>query len=279
MVRLEGGIFQMGSDAEDARDGEGPQRKVQVAPYLIDMYPVSNDKFRAFVRTTKYKTEAEGFGWSFAFQDFVADSIKAGITQAIQGAEWWLPVPHAYWRQPYGRAKHTWSDPRGWLAYPVVQVSWNDAKAYCKWAGKRLPTEREWEHAARGGVAEAYPWGPQYNHSRVNGWQGRFPEEDTAQDGYHGLAPIDAYGPQNVYGLFNMLGNTWEWTGEEYTNPEEKEKKRVLRGGSYVDSEDGAFNHRLRVTTRMGNTMDSAADNISFRCAKSAKKSRARDDL
>uniref|UniRef100_A0A8C6HNI4 Sulfatase-modifying factor enzyme-like domain-containing protein n=1 Tax=Mus spicilegus TaxID=10103 RepID=A0A8C6HNI4_MUSSI len=155
------------------------------------------------------------------------------------------------------------------LELPVVHVSWNDAGAYCAWRGRRLPTEEEWEFAARGGLkGQVYPWGNRFQPNRTNLWQGKFPKGDKAEDGFHGLSPVNAFPPQNNYGLYDLMGNVWEWTASTYQPA--GQDMRVLRGASWIDTADGSANHRARVTTRMGNTPDSASDNLGFRCASSA---------
>ncbi|KAM3935442.1 inactive C-alpha-formylglycine-generating enzyme 2 isoform 1-T1 [Leptodactylus fuscus] len=281
MVQINGGKFTMGTNAADSKDGEGPTKQVTVKPFAIDKYPVTNKDFREFVRATKYKSEAEMFGWSFVFEDFVSDELKKKVSQKLESAPWWLPIERAFWRQPTGPG----SGIKEKLDFPVLQVSWNDAQAYCKWLGKRLPTEEEWEFAARGGLkGNTYPWGNTFLKNRSNLWQGKFPTQDTASDGYHGVSPVDAYPAQNAYGLFDMLGNTWEWTSTEYlslgqTHRQGRQKMYVLRGASWIDTEDGTANHKARVTTRMGNTADSASDNLSFRCAISQPAKHRKDDL
>uniref|UniRef100_A0A4W4EF51 Sulfatase-modifying factor enzyme-like domain-containing protein n=1 Tax=Electrophorus electricus TaxID=8005 RepID=A0A4W4EF51_ELEEL len=272
MVLIPGGIMNMGTNAVNGRDGESPIRAVTVGSFKIDKYPVTNSDFREFVKSQKYKTEAETFGWSFVFQDFVSEEMKSKITQKIESAPWWLPVEKVFWRQPSGPGSGISSQ----LDCPVVQVSWNDAQTYCKWKKKRLPTEEEWEMAARGGLdGRIYPWGNQI-HSRIGptyGRSGSFPDGDTAEDGFHGTAPITAFPPQNNYGLFDMLGNVWEWTATPFPSAQ---TMYVLRGASWIDTVDGSANHRARVTTRMGNTPDSASDNLGFRCASDYKARKGR---
>ncbi|KAJ8266211.1 hypothetical protein GJAV_G00127760 [Gymnothorax javanicus] len=264
IVRIPGGYFKLGTNSADGRNGESPVREVSVEPFAIDKFPVTNSDFREFVRATKYKTEAETFGWSFVFQDFVSEELKSKVTQKIESAPWWLPVDKVYWRQPAGPG----SGIRDHLDRPVVQVSWNDARAYCAWRGERLPSEEEWEFAARGGLdGRTYPWGSRFEANRCNLWQGKFPDKDTAEDGYHGVSPVTAFPPQNSYGLYDMMGNVWEWTSSRYHGAQ---TMYVLRGGSWIDTADGSANHRARVTTRMGNTPDSASDNLGFRCASSS---------
>ncbi|NXG50045.1 SUMF2 enzyme, partial [Psilopogon haemacephalus] len=268
MVQLPGGKFQMGSGSLEKRNEEGPVREVTVKAFALDKYPVTNREFREFVRQKKYKTEAEAFGWSFVFEDFVSEELKKKVTQKLESAPWWLPIEKAFWRQPSGPG----SSIKERLDYPVLHVSWNDAQAFCAWKGKRLPAEEEWEFAARGGLEQRmYPWGNKFQLNRTNLWQGAFPQVDTAEDGYHGVSPVAAFPPQNNYGLYDLLGNTWEWTASEYLaaglSRQHAQNMRVLRGASWIDTADGSANHKARVTTRMGNTPDSASDNLSFRCA------------
>ncbi|KAA0720131.1 Sulfatase-modifying factor 2 C-alpha-formylglycine-generating enzyme 2 [Triplophysa tibetana] len=276
MVVIPGGKMMMGTSAGDGRDGESPTQAVTVQPFKIDKYPVTNSDFREFVRAQKYKTEAETFGWSFVFQDFVSDELKSKVTQKIESAPWWLPVEKVYWRQPAGPG----SGIKDRMKFPVVQVSWNDAQAFCLWKQKRLPTEEEWEIAARGGLeGRTYPWGNKFLLNCTNLWQGSFPDGDTAGDGYHGTAPVTAYPPQNNYGLYDMLGNVWEWTSSRFHG---SQTMYVLRGASWIDTVDGSANHKARVTTRMGNTPDSASDNLGFRCvvsSNSKKKDKTRVEL
>uniref|UniRef100_A0A8C8EN79 Sulfatase-modifying factor enzyme-like domain-containing protein n=1 Tax=Oncorhynchus tshawytscha TaxID=74940 RepID=A0A8C8EN79_ONCTS len=246
MVKIPGGKMTMGTNSADGRDGESPTKEVTVDPFSIDKYPVTNSDFREFVRSQKYKTEAETFGWSFVFQDFVSEELKSKVTEKIE---------------PAGPG----SGIRERLDSPVVQVSWNDAHAFCKWRGRRLPSEEEWEWAARGGLqGRTYPWGNKFQANRSNLWQGLFPDGDTAEDGYHGIAPVTAFPPQNSFGLYDMIGNAWEWTSTPFPGGR---PMFVLRGGSWIDTEDGSANHKARITTRMGNTPDSASDNLGFRCA------------
>ncbi|XP_053940890.1 inactive C-alpha-formylglycine-generating enzyme 2 isoform X1 [Cuculus canorus] len=296
MVQLPGGKFQMGSGSLEKRNEEGPVREVTVEPFAIDKYPITNRDFsgvtlgelfpREFVRDKKYKTEAEAFGWSFVFEDLVSEELKKKVTQKLESAPWWLPIEKAFWRQPSGPG----SSIKDRLDFPVLHVSWNDAQAFCAWRGKRLPSEEEWEFAARGGLEQrVYPWGNKFQPNRTNLWQGNFPRVDTAEDGYHGVSPVAAFPPQNNYGLYDLLGNTWEWTASEYPAPglasrQRAQKMHVLRGASWIDTADGSANHKARVTTRMGNTPDSASDNLSFRCAANvppvtAEKSRTKPEL
>uniref|UniRef100_A0A2K5CIS0 Sulfatase modifying factor 2 n=1 Tax=Aotus nancymaae TaxID=37293 RepID=A0A2K5CIS0_AOTNA len=197
MVQLPGGRFLMGTNSPDSRDGEGPVREVTVKPFAIDIFPVTNKEFRDFIREKKYRTEAEMFGWSFVFEDFVSNELRNKATRPMKPVLWWLPVEKAFWRQPAGPG----SGIRERLEHPVLHVSWNDARAYCAWRGKRLPTEEEWEFAARGGLkGQVYPWGNRFQPNRTNLWQGKFPKGDKAEDGFHGVSPVNAFPAQNNYG-------------------------------------------------------------------------------
>uniref|UniRef100_A0A2K5Q844 Sulfatase-modifying factor enzyme-like domain-containing protein n=1 Tax=Cebus imitator TaxID=2715852 RepID=A0A2K5Q844_CEBIM len=232
MVQLPGGRFLMGTNSPDSRDGEGPVREVTVKPFAIDIFPVTNKEFRDFIREKKYRTEAEMFGWSFVFEEFVSDELRNKATQPMKPVLWWLPVEKAFWRQPAGPG----SGIRERLEYPVLHVSWNDARAYCAWRGRRLPTEEEWEFAARGGLkGQVYPWGNRFQPNRTNLWQVR-PTFLFHQMGW-------SMGPR----LYDLLGNVWEWTASPYQAAEQD--MRVLRGASWIDTADGSANHRARVTT------------------------------
>ena len=279
MVLLPGGQFLMGTDEREGypADGEGPVRKIRLSPFWIDRTAVSNARFAAFVQATGYRTEAEKFGWAFVFAGLLPDDFPP--TRGVPQAPWWRQVHGADWRHPEG--PHSTIDERP--EHPVVQVSWNDARAYCRWAGKRLPTEAEWEYAARGGLEQRrYPWGddltPTGEH-RMNVWQGTFPRKNTAEDGYAATAPVDAFAP-NGYGLYNTTGNVWEWCADWFhptfhvsgprRNPRGPKSgaSRVMRGGSYLCHR--SYCYRYRVAARSANTPDSATGNLGFRCARDA---------
>ena len=274
-----GGSFRMGSEDRFAypEDGEAPVKEVEVAEYRIDACAVTNDEFGAFVDETGYVTEAERFRWSFVFAGLLPDDFPP--TEAVAQAPWWRKVEGSDWRRPEGPQ----SSLTGRGDHPVVHVSWNDAQAYCVWAWKRLPTEAEWERAARGGLeGRAFPWGdelePEGEH-RMNVWQGDFPLTNTLADGYLGPAPVDAF-PANGFGLHNTTGNVWEWTADWFhptfrqrdrrRDPRGPERgtHRVQKGGSYLCHH--SYCRRYRVAARQGSTPDSSTGNVGFRCARDA---------
>jgi formylglycine-generating enzyme required for sulfatase activity len=261
VVALEGGEFLMGSEDRFAYpdDGEGPARRVRVEPFRIDAHAVSNSEFARFVEATAHVTEAERFGWSFVFAGLLPDDFPP--TRGAAHAPWWRQVEGADWRRPEGPE----SDLDGRGDHPVSHVSWNDAQSYAAWAGKRLPTEAEWEYAARGGLeGRVYPWGDELEPAgehRMNVWQGDFPGENTRADGYYGTCPVDAF-PPNGYGLHNMTGNVWEWCSDRFS-PDLP--NHSMRGGSYLCHE--SYCRRYRVAARSSATPDSSTGNTGFRCA------------
>ncbi|MGZ6213605.1 MAG: formylglycine-generating enzyme family protein [Candidatus Limnocylindria bacterium] len=275
MVSLPGGVFVIGSNDRFAypEDGEDP-REIEIGPFRIDPCAVSNAAFAEFVSATGYVTEAETFGWSFVFGGFLPDDFPH--TRAVAAAPWWRQVYGADWRHPEGPQ----SDLAERSAHPVVHVSFNDALSFCAWAGKRLPTEAEWEFAARGGLERAaFPWGDDFEpggEHRMNVWQGAFPNENTCADGYAGTCPVDAF-PPNGYGLHNATGNVWEWTADRFdptfrardrrrdpTGPATG-THRVQKGGSHLCH--ASYCRRYRVAARQGNEPNSSTGNLGFRCA------------
>ncbi|HKJ67308.1 MAG TPA: formylglycine-generating enzyme family protein [bacterium] len=277
MVKLSGGAFLMGTDDDEGfpADGEGPVREVVLDPFYIDTTAVTNRQFTKFIKSTGYSTEAERFGWSFVFFHFLAPEAVQQTAQVVPEAPWWVPVEGASWKAPEGSG----SSIRDRMDHPVIHVSWNDALAYAEWAGKRLPTEAEWEFAARGGLEQKkFPWGdvltPHGEH-RCNIWQGSFPDHNTAEDGYVGTAPVGSFKP-NGYDLSDVSGNVWEWCVDWFSpeyhidgprdNPvgPPQGQARVMRGGSYLCHD--SYCNRYRVAARTANTPDSSTGNIGFRC-------------
>lgn len=274
-VDVPSGEFRMGSEAADANpsDGEGPSRIVQLDAFLIDPYAVSNDDFATFVRRTGYVTEAEQLEWSYAFASFLPGETRRRSPRPDQ-TPWWCAVEGASWRAPEGPGSHVearWS-------HPVVHVTWRDAAAFAQWAGGRLPSEAEWECAARGGLVGArFPWGDdllgRHGQHRCNIWQGSFPTRNTREDGHLGTAPVGAF-PPNGYGLYNMAGNVWEmcadWWSTEHprrrlVNPRgpRRGETKVMRGGSYLCHQ--SYCNRYRVSGRTSNPVDSSSGNVGFR--------------
>ena len=257
-------------------DGEGPVRAVRLDAFWLDSFSVTNAEFARFVDATAYVTQAESAGWSFVFGGLLPDDFPP--TRGVVGAPWWRQVDGAKWNRPTG-PQSSWEPlPH----HPVVHVTWTDANAYCSWAGKRLPTEAEWEYAARGGlVQQAFPWGdvlePDGAH-RMNVWQGDFPGDNTCADGFYGTSPVGAF-PANSYGLYDMTGNVWEWTADWFSvdhprtslpsaNPRGPQSgaHKVCRGGSYLCH--ASYCRRYRVSARNPMTVESFSGNVGFRCAR-----------
>jgi sulfatase modifying factor 1 len=253
MVYIPGGVTRIGS--EDGLPDEAPVFRARVEPFFMDAHPVTVAQFRVFIERTGYRTEAERFG------DAGVYDVRTGEWRLVKGADW---------RHPLG--------PDGAEAaadHPVTQVSWNDAVACAQWAGKRLPTEIEWEHAARGGAdsRQLYAWGDSlvgHGDHHANTWQGPFPDGNTLEDGYAYTSPVGAFG-QTVLGLSDMGGNVWEWTADWFRPYEERERRfipdaqseKVQRGGSFLCHRD--FCHGYRVSARSRSTPETALLNVGFR--------------
>ncbi len=280
MILIKGDTFQMGTDSDEgfSDDREGPKMEVEVGDFYISPYTVTNQDFLDFFLETGYITEAERMGSSYVFH-LLLDEETRKKAWSLSGTNWWLEVPEASWRKPEGR--HSSIKER--MNHPVVHVSRNDALAYCHWAGVRLPTEAEWEYAARGGLRnKRFPWGDdlrEMGKHHANIWQGDFPLSNTEEDGYLGTAPVKRYDP-NGYGLYQMSGNVWEWClnpGKISLSDFQKKTWRdfykehhhftdelyALRGGSFLCH--CSYCQRYRVAGRNSNTANSSTSNIGFR--------------
>jgi formylglycine-generating enzyme required for sulfatase activity len=261
MVALPGGTFTIGSEDSLAYPDDGEHvREVELAPFRIDTQALSNDRFAEFAEATGYRTEAERFGWSFVFGGLLPDDFPP--TRGVAAAPWWRQVEGADWRHPEGPQ----SDIADRGDHPVVHVSWNDAGAYCSWAGVRLPSEAEWEVAARGGLErQPFPWGSELEpggEHRMNVWQGEFPQRNACDDGFYGTCPVDTF-PPNGLGLHETTGNVWEWVADVFGLS--GGGARVQKGGSYLCH--ASYCRRYRVAARQRNTPDSSTGNVGFRCA------------
>ena len=302
MVWIKAGNFQMGADNKQAYQDEYPKHKVAVHGFWMDATEVTNAEFAQFVKATGYITTAERKpDWNELKRQLPpgtakpADSLLVAASlvfdppkQAVDlndYTQWWTWKKGADWRHPHGPE----SSIKGRENYPVIHISWFDAAAYCKWAGKRLPTEAEWEWAARGGLQnKLYPWGDEpidQGRIKANTWQGHFPDRNTLKDKFYGLAPVASFAA-NGYGLYDMAGNAWEWCADYYNSsyyksvasgaadpkgplksydPEEPfAKKRVIRGGSFLCNESYCTGYR--VARRMKSTEDSGMEHLGFRC-------------
>ncbi|MFK7879485.1 formylglycine-generating enzyme family protein [Roseobacter sp.] len=270
-VEVPGGTALIGTGLPQiADDGESPARHKKVKAFRMSSGTITNADFATFVSDTGYVTEAERIGWSFVFFSDVPED--QGATKGVVGTEWWRLVHGATWRAPNGAKSETPAPD-----HPVVQVSWNDARAYVRWCGGRLPTEVEWEHAARGGLGDVpFPWGDAEpdDHANMpcNIWQGVFPNQNTGRDGFTHTAPAHSFAP-NAYGLYNMVGNIWEWTSEPFRVKSLKKRAahkmlsmkghKLLKGGSYLCHR--SYCYRYRIAARSGNTPDSATPHQGFR--------------
>ncbi|MEF2553971.1 formylglycine-generating enzyme family protein [Aurantimonas sp. A2-1-M11] len=275
-VSIPGGVVRIGTkDAKITADGEAPPRKAQVRSFMLDRYAVTNRDFSAFQADTDYLTDAERYGWSFVFIGLLMERPARG--RPAPDVPWWIAVEGAWWAAPEGPSTNT----IGREDHPVVHVSWNDAQAFAAWAGARLPTEAEWEHAARGDLFDPrYPWGDRDPNDAdffpCNIWQGRFPESDLGRDGYIGTAPVDAFAP-NGFGLHQMSGNVWEWSADPFRIRSLRKAARrrldqavssnakLLKGGSFLCH--SSYCWRYRIAARTGNAPDNSSSHTGFRIA------------
>jgi formylglycine-generating enzyme required for sulfatase activity len=303
MVLIPEGTFSMGSEGIEAYNNEGPVHEVKIDPFYMDIHEVTNAQFLKFVEETGYITTAE--------KTFIYDNIKKDIPLSVKKgpdtflergtlmfkpsndsislideSDWWEWAKDINWRNPIGKG----SSYEDYMNHPVVHVSWTDAISYAIWAGKRLPTEAEWEWAAKGGkINSLYPWGNQSINDlpmKANFWQGNFPNDNTIKDKFYFTSPV-CYYQSNGYGLYDMAGNVWEWCMDYYdkdtyiyqkinglcinpTGPKTSINKelplRVLRGGSFLCNE--SYCSGYRVTRRTGNSENTSSNHIGFRCAK-----------
>jgi formylglycine-generating enzyme required for sulfatase activity len=285
MVWIPGGSFEMGS--EKFYREERPVRRASVSGFWIDPHPVTNAQFRTFVEATGYLTVSERAPDPALYPDadpsllvpgslvFTKPKVPVGLSDY---RAWWAYVPGASWRSPEGEG----SSLAGRDDHPVVHVAWEDAKAYAEWAGKSLPTEAEWEFAARGGLDGAiYPWGDEFapgGRLMANTWQGRFPWENLQEDGFEGTSPVKSF-PANGYGLYDVVGNVWEWTSSRFAQspvtgatksccmPDkstDRNVRMVVKGGSHLCAPNYCL--RYRPAARQGQTLDTATCHIGFRC-------------
>lgn len=306
MVYIPAGTFMMGGDNSQADKDEYPKHKVSVDGFYMDEHEVTNAQFQKFVDATGYVTTAEQKPiWEELKKQLPPGTPKPDDSQLVAASlvftppnhpvdlnnysQWWSWVPGADWKHPEGPK----SDIKGKENYPAVHISWDDASAYCKWAGKRLPTEAEWEYAARGGKKnEIYPWGNEnvaLGKPKANSWDGPFPNANSGRDGFKDLAPVKQF-PANGYKLYDMAGNVWEWCSDWYRNdyyetsnkpegiknpqgpkdsydPDEPyTPKKVARGGSYMCND--SYCSGYRVARRMKSSGDSGLSNMGFRCVR-----------
>lgn len=282
MKLIPGGLYGIGSNKKNGfeYDFEGPKVTVKIDSFYIDETQVTNEEFKKFVDETGYITEAERMGWSYVFRYFLPDNIENKIE--VHKAPWWIAVENANWSAPLGKG----SSINEIMDHPVVHVTRNDAVAYCKWAGKRLPTEAEWEIAAKGGTNnEEYFWGDDLKsemNKYCNTWQGEFPSLNTKEDGYDGTAPVKTYLP-NGYGLYEMIGNVWEWcvnpgklelktfdkvSGKDFWREHQvvDDELYAIKGGSFLCH--ASYCNRYRLCARNSNTAMSSSQNMGFRCVK-----------
>ncbi len=304
MVWIPGGAFMMGAEGKLARKDEFPKHRVAVDGFWMDRHEVTNAEFRTFVEATSYVTIAEKApDWEELKTQVPPGTPKPHDSLLVAGSlvfspteeqvnlndfsQWWRWQPGANWRHPEGPN----SNLEGKEDYPVVHIAWYDAVAYCQWAGKSLPTEAEWEWAARGGLDDnTYPWGMEHidmGEAKANSWQGSFPYDNTQNDGFYGTAPVKSFAP-NAYGLYDMAGNVWEWCQDWYhpeyygqlaknnlsQNPLGPDSsfdpndpyaiKKVQRGGSFLCND--SYCSSYRVSARMSGSPDTGLSHNGFRC-------------
>ena len=303
MVRISGGTFWMGSDSHYPE--EAPAHRVEVDSFYIDRFPVTNEDFQRFIEETGYVTFAEILPSPESYPDALPEMLYAGSLvfikpnkrEELKGCSWWQFIGGADWRHPLGPT----SSLDGLAKHPVVHIAYCDAEAYAKWAGKELPTEAEWELAARGGLDRAsYAWGEELyhgGHHMANTWQGDFPWQNLRSDGYERTSPVGVF-PANGYGLFDMIGNVWEWTSDWYQPkhsadklkaccvprnprggteagslepgaPHERIPRKVLKGGSHLCAPN--YCRRYRPAARFPEPVDTSTCHIGFRCVKRAE--------
>ena len=265
-MRIPGGDGLIGTNSPVLpQDHESPARVVSLKSFFIDTEAVSNERFQAFVEKTGYVTDAERYGNSFVFKGLLKDQKDYG--NAVAAASWWRLENGACWRKPGGNAS-SW---KLFPSHPVVHITWNDAMEFAKWAGGRLPTEAEWEHAARGGLGDVkYPWGNKEPNDNdffpCNIWQGDFPDSNLGLDGFKATAPSRSFAP-NAFGLYNMVGNTWEWTADNDTNPNNEgqltSSNKICKGGSYLCHK--SYCYRYRIAARTSNSKDTSSSHTGFR--------------
>jgi formylglycine-generating enzyme required for sulfatase activity len=288
MVELPGGAFRMGS--EQFYPEERPVREVSVASFRIDRHPVTVAEFRRFVKATGHVTWAEKAPLAEDYPGADADALvpgslvfrkTAGPVDLRDYRNWWAWTPGADWRHPEGRG----SNVGGREYHPVTHVAYDDAEAYAAWAGKSLPTEAEWEYAARGGLDQAaYAWGDEFapkGRMMANTWQGEFPWQNLCTDGFEGTSPVERF-PPNGFGLRDVTGNVWEWTTDDWVErpaangrpccaPQsphavdgERFPRKVIKGGSHLCAPNYCL--RYRPAARQSETVDTSTSHIGFRC-------------
>jgi formylglycine-generating enzyme len=285
MVWVEGGEFLMGSEAFYPE--EGPVRRTEVGGFWIDEHPVTAGEFRRFVRETGYATLAERPLDPADYPDADPDLLVPGsvVFHKTSGPvplndvrNWWEYRPGAFWKKPGGPGTTI----NGRDRHPVVQVAYEDAEAYASWSGKALPTEAEWEYAARGGLeGAAFAWGDEHfpdGKPMANTWQGDFPWQNLKVDGFEGTSPVGSF-PPNGYGLYDVTGNVWEWTTDWFrgdrsetdspccappARPRERFPRKVIKGGSHLCAPNYCL--RYRPAARQGETVDTSTGHIGFRC-------------